>query len=96
MQRIHALTRPSTAIPERPSALARRLWCDTVSHGSGPALRCARDTFGTGRLLLGTDYPYVRGDALRRAITYVEQADPPLQEIRAILDQNAPDLLGLA
>lgn len=94
MQRIDALSRPSDAVPQRPSELARRLWYDTVSHGHLPALRCACETFGPTRLILGTDYPYVRGEAFRRAVTHVEQADLPPPDIHAILDQNAVDLPG--
>jgi aminocarboxymuconate-semialdehyde decarboxylase len=35
----------------------RRFYLDTVSH-HGPAYRCALDTWGADRLLLGSDYPY--------------------------------------
>ena len=56
---------------ERPSAAARRMWCDIAAHGHLPALRCAIDSFGSDRLLLGTDYPYQRADVFRRAFDYV-------------------------
>jgi len=47
--------------PEPPSVAARRMWYDTVGHGHVPALRCAIDSFGADRLLLGTDFPYENG-----------------------------------
>jgi predicted TIM-barrel fold metal-dependent hydrolase len=81
--------------PERPSVAARRMWYDTVGHGHVPALRCAIDSFGADRLLLGTDFPYENGDTFSRAIDYIH--DPRIDTIsaRAILDQNAGALLGI-
>jgi predicted TIM-barrel fold metal-dependent hydrolase len=81
--------------PERPSVAARRMWYDTVGHGHVPALRCAIDSFGADRLLLGTDFPYENGDTFARAIDYIH--DPRIDAIsaRAILDQNAGALLGI-
>jgi hypothetical protein len=46
-----------TITPELPSVAARRMWYDTVGHGHAPALRCAVESFGADRLLLGTDFP---------------------------------------
>jgi putative redox protein len=40
---------------------ARRMWYDTVGHGHVPALRCAIDSLGADRLVLGTDFPYEQG-----------------------------------
>jgi predicted TIM-barrel fold metal-dependent hydrolase len=81
--------------PERPSVAARRMWYDTVGHGHVPALRCAIDSFGADRLLLGTDFPYENGDIFVRAVDYIH--DPQIDTIsaRAILDQNAGALLGI-
>ena len=81
--------------PERPSVAARRMWYDTVGHGHVPALRCAIDSFGADRLLLGTDFPYENGDTFARAIDYIH--DPQIDTIsaQAILDQNAGALLGI-
>jgi predicted TIM-barrel fold metal-dependent hydrolase len=80
--------------PELPSLAARRMWYDTVGHGHVPALRCAIDSFGADRLLLGTDFPYENGDIFVRAVDYI--SDPQIQTdaARAILDQNASALLG--
>jgi len=81
--------------PEPPSAAARRMWYDTVGHGHVPALRCAIDSFGADRLLLGTDFPYENGDTFVRAVDYIN--DPQVDTIaaRAILDQNADSLLRI-
>jgi len=81
--------------PEPPSAAARRMWYDTVGHGHVPALRCAIESFGADRLLLGTDFPYENGDTFVRAVDYIN--DPQVDPIaaRAILDQNASSLLRI-
>jgi 6-methylsalicylate decarboxylase len=81
--------------PEPPSVAARRMWYDTVGHGHVPALRCAIDSFGADRLLLGTDFPYETGDIFVRAVDYIydPQIDP--DAARAILDQNASAVLGI-
>jgi predicted TIM-barrel fold metal-dependent hydrolase len=48
--------------PMPPSEYIKRLVFDTASTHR-PALRCAADTFGLGRLVFGTDYPHVPGGA---------------------------------
>ena len=81
--------------PERPSVAARRMWYDTVGHGHVPALRCAIDSFGADRLLLGTDFPYENGDIFVRAVDYINDPQIGTSAARAILDQNASALLGI-
>src|SRR5690348_10349590 len=81
--------------PELPSATARRMWYDTVGHGHVPALRCAIDSFGADRLLLGTDFPYENGDTFVRAVDYINDPQIDTSAARAILDQNATALLGI-
>jgi aminocarboxymuconate-semialdehyde decarboxylase len=80
--------------PEPPSVTARRMWYDTVGHGHVPALRCAIDSFGADRLLLGTDFPYENGDIFLRAVDYINDPQIGTTAARAILDQNASALLG--
>jgi len=80
---------------ERPSVTARRLWYDTVGHGSIAALRCACAGFGAERLLLGSDYPYQNHELYKRAITYVLDALSK-DDAELILDRNAAALLNLA
>lgn len=81
--------------PEPPSVAARRMWYDTVGHGHVPALRCAIDSFGADRLLLGTDFPYETGDIFVRAVDYINDPQIDPNAARAILDQNASALLGI-
>ncbi len=81
--------------PEPPSVAARRMWYDTVGHGHVPALRCAVDSFGADRLLLGTDFPYENGDTFLRAVDYINDPQIGTTAARAILDQNASALLGI-
>jgi len=81
--------------PEPPSVSARRMWYDTVGHGHVPALRCAIDSFGADRLLLGTDFPYENGDTFVRAIDYINDPQIDPGAAAAILDQNATALLGI-
>jgi 6-methylsalicylate decarboxylase len=81
--------------PEPPSVAARRMWYDTVGHGHVPALRCAIDSFGAGRLLLGTDFPYENGDTFVHAVDYINDPQIDPAAARAILDQNAGALLGI-
>ena len=81
--------------PERPSVSARRMWYDSVGHGHVPALRCAIDSFGADRLLLGTDFPYENGDVFGRAVEYINDARIDADAARAILDENASRVLGI-
>jgi 6-methylsalicylate decarboxylase len=81
--------------PEPPSVAARRMWYDTVGHGWVPALRCAIDSFGADRLLLGTDFPYENGDVFVRAVDYINDPQVDASAARAILDHNASALLSI-
>jgi len=71
------------------------MWYDTVGHGHVSALKCAIDSFGADRLLLGTDFPYENGDTFLRAIHYINDPRIGADPARAILDQNASALLGI-
>jgi 6-methylsalicylate decarboxylase len=81
--------------PQRPSVSARRMWYDTVGHGHAPALRCAIDSFGADRLILGTDFPYENGDTFVRAVDYINDPEIDAGAARAILEQNASALLAV-
>ena len=81
--------------PEPPSLSARRMWYDTVGHGHVPALRCAINSLGADRLLLGTDFPYENGDVFVRAVDYINDPQIDPSAARNILDQNASALLGI-
>lgn len=73
-----------------------RLWYDTVSHVHGPALVAAAASFGAGRLVLGTDFPYEDDEVFVRSVNYVSESGLTQEEATAILDTNAADLLGLS
>jgi len=80
--------------PEPPSLAARRMWFDTVSHADKVALDAATASFGADRLVLGTDFPYVRGPGYGRAVAHIREGRPE-HEAGAILELTAARALGL-
>jgi predicted TIM-barrel fold metal-dependent hydrolase len=77
-----------------PSVQAKSFWYDTVNAHPW-ALRCTRETVGTDRLLMGTDYPFWVDEAFLLAVDYLSQAELPAQAVDLILSGNAQALLGL-
>jgi aminocarboxymuconate-semialdehyde decarboxylase len=75
----------------RPSEALKDLYFDTVNDNP-LALRCACEAFGTDRLLLGTDYPFI---PFKHCVTYIQESGLPQATIDQILDQNAQRVLGL-
>ena len=71
------------------------MWYDTVGHGHIPALRCAIDSFGADRLLLGTDFPYETGKEFVRAIDYISSSGISAKQTQAIMDTTATGLLKI-
>jgi 6-methylsalicylate decarboxylase len=86
---------PARAYEGIPSGNLRRLWYDTA-NGHPAALRCACESFGADRLMLGTDYPYRRGANLEHAVGYVDASGLAPEAAEAIRGGNAAALLGLA
>jgi 6-methylsalicylate decarboxylase len=82
-------------LSELPSMQARRMWYDTVGHYHVPALRCACESFGADRLVLGTDFPYLAGEGYRRSVSYIQHARLSNTDAHGILDANAASLLHL-
>lgn len=80
--------------PEPPSTAARRMWYDTVSHCHAPALRCAIDTFGADRIVLGTDFPYENDETFVRAVDYIAET-ASTEDTRKILETNAMQLFDI-
>ena len=80
---------------EPPGTQAKRMWYDTVGHFHVPALRCACESFGADRLVLGTDFPYLSGDGYRRSVSYIQDAGLSTSDAHRILDTNAASLLKL-
>lgn len=92
----HQLSHAGEAGPEMPSMQARRMWYDTVSHNDVVALRCAVDALGSSQLLLGTDFPYLSGEWLNGAASYIHEAELGGTISERILSENARELLGIA
>jgi 6-methylsalicylate decarboxylase len=77
--------------PQPPSMAARRMWYDTVGHGHLPALRCAIDSFGADRLLLGTDFPYETGTpSSARSTTSTTPTSAPATPRRSSTQRQRP------
>jgi len=74
-----------------PSRMYRRFWLDTVCHHP-PAFRCALDTWGADRLLLGSDYPY---SDWHRCVEVVVGLGLAAATETAILGGNAARLIRL-
>jgi len=81
--------------PELPSIAAKRMWYDTIGHGHVPALRCAVESLGADRLLLGTDFPALHDDLFRRVIAYVSEVGLSPEELEGVLGGTARELFGV-
>jgi 6-methylsalicylate decarboxylase len=87
---------PAEGLIEKPSATARRLYYDTVGHGSHPALLAAWKAFGVDRILPGSDYPVLlASESYRETFDYVRDVGLPDADVDKILNVNAPALFGL-
>ena len=75
-----------------PSEYLRRCWYDTVTV-SGPALDCARATFGADRLVYGTDEPHVP-DGSRAVLAALRGRPWPETELDKVVSYNASELLS--
>jgi 6-methylsalicylate decarboxylase len=95
LQRLdHQLTPAHPSLPEPPSVTARRLYYDTVGHGSHAALLCAWKAFGADRLVPGSDWPVLLAhESYRETIHWVEDAGLPADDVQQILQRTAPTLL---
>jgi predicted TIM-barrel fold metal-dependent hydrolase len=77
-----------------PSIQAKYFWYDTV-NGYPSALRCSQEAVGADRLLMGTDFPFWRGDAYKLCVDYVQEAGLAAGDVERVLGGNAEKLLGL-
>ena len=90
------LTAQHPNLPEKPSVTARRLYYDTVGHGSQAALTCAYKAFGTEHLVTGSDYPFLMDyESYARTFAYITESDLPASDIDHILHRSAATILGL-
>ncbi|MCU1360032.1 MAG: amidohydrolase [Ilumatobacteraceae bacterium] len=91
------MSRAVPDLPDRPSALMRRLWFDTMSHGSLVGLRAAHQAFGADRLLAGSDYPAMEHfDGYAASLRYVLDAGFSQDDLQRIMHDNAAELFGIA
>lgn len=82
-------------LQERPSATARRLYYDTVGHGSQAALYSAWQALGAQQLVPGSDYPVLLDfESYAETFSYIKDSGLPERDIQQILYENAPKLLG--
>ncbi|KRB48870.1 MAG: amidohydrolase family protein [Pseudomonadota bacterium] len=93
MQRIEDNYAHWKAFPRSPTAELKKMWFDTANFHA-PALRCMIETFGSERLILGSDFPYFQDELYTRIVTYVEGAGLPAPVSKAILEDNAHRLYG--
>jgi aminocarboxymuconate-semialdehyde decarboxylase len=83
-------------LAERPSDTVRRMWFDTLVHGSVPALQAAVASFGVDRLVTGSDFPVMEHhDGYKASIDYIRHAGLAEADVEQILYVNAPRLFGL-
>jgi 6-methylsalicylate decarboxylase len=81
-------------LPEKPSVTARRLYYDTVGHGSQAALLCAWKAFGPEHLVTGSDYPYLMDyESYTQTFSYINDSDLPPGDVEQILHRSAASLL---
>ena len=80
-------------LPEKPSVTARRLYYDTVGHGSEAALLCGWKAFGADHLVTGSDYPYLMDyESYSETFAYITRVDLPQTDIDQILHRSAQRL----
>jgi predicted TIM-barrel fold metal-dependent hydrolase len=83
-------------LPEKPSETARRLYYDTVGHGSQAALHCAWQAFGAEHLVTGSDYPFLMDyESYTETFAYIGRSDLPAGDIDQIMHRSAVSALGL-
>ena len=69
----------------------KKLYYDTVNQGAA-ALHCTCANVGASHVTLGTDYPYQTPE---ECVRYIEESGLSPDDVSAILDGNARELLGL-
>ena len=65
---------------------ARRLYCDTVCHGSQAALRCAWQAFGAEHVVTASDYPFLTDqESYTETFAYISRSDLRGEDIDQII-----------
>jgi 6-methylsalicylate decarboxylase len=93
LQRLdHQLQTPGLAEP--PSVTARRLYYDTVGHGSHAALLCAWKAFGASHLVPGSDWPVLLAhESYRETMRWIADAGLPEADVEQILERSGREVL---
>jgi aminocarboxymuconate-semialdehyde decarboxylase len=84
-------------LKENPLDAFRRFYVDTADHPAS-TLRCVKDFFGAGRLVLGTNYPYGPEDGcvlVKNSLEAIDGLDLDPTEKEKILGGNAARILGI-
>lgn len=74
-------------LPHPISHYLDRVFFDSVTLHA-PAMRCACDTFGPGRLVLGTDFPFVDGPGMKKIRQLIDELPITAQEREGMLEKN--------
>ena len=83
-------------LAEAPSITARRLYYDTVGHGSSVALVAAWKAFGADHLMAGSDYPVtLYFEPYRANFDFIGESELPGADVEQILSGTARSLLQL-
>ena len=88
----HVVDQAHAAMPQTPSHYVRRVWIDSLTH-SPRVLAFALETFGSDRIVLGSDYPFKLGVDDPVAELDRVPLDPAVR--RKLVVDNARDLLRL-
>ena len=84
-------------LQENPLDSFRRFYVDTADHPAS-TLRCVKDFFGAGRMVLGTNYPYGPEEGavlVKNSLKAIDGLDLNATEKEQILGGNAAKILGL-
>jgi predicted TIM-barrel fold metal-dependent hydrolase len=95
LQRLdHQLPPAHPGLAEPPSVTARRLYYDTVGHGSHAALLCAWKAFGADHLVPGSDWPVLLAhESYRETMRWMAAVGLPPEDLEQVLERTAPALL---
>jgi aminocarboxymuconate-semialdehyde decarboxylase len=84
-------------LSENPLDSFRRFYVDTADHPAS-TLRCVKDFFGAGRMVLGTNYPYGPQEGrllVKNSLTAIDGLGLEAGDKAKILGGNAAAILGL-
>jgi aminocarboxymuconate-semialdehyde decarboxylase len=81
------------SLPRPPTDYARRFWCDDLTY-SARTLHLALETFGSDKVMIGTDYPFAIHDRDPHASVDALKLDAALAA--RVRERNAREFLGLA